>query len=100
MQNLVIYFILAATALAGVKDKDFMQMWPEYFEGLYGLSGNPAFYDIEKNITEASKPVYEALEQATATLYWFTMVHVPEYSAEEEEKYESRIEVYYRTAVH
>ena len=53
MKNLIIVFILAATALAGVKDKDFMQMWPEYFEGLYGLSGNPAFYVIDRNITEA-----------------------------------------------
>ena len=56
MKSLVILFILAATALAGIKDKDFMQMWPEYFEGLYGFGAAttcPCFSDIDKKIKEA-----------------------------------------------
>ena len=53
MKNLIIVFILAATAMAGIKDKDFMQMWPEYFEGLYGSDSNPAFFVMDKKITEA-----------------------------------------------
>ena len=102
MKSLVILFILAATVLAGIKDKDFMKMWPEYFEGLYGPGAAttcPCFSDIDKKIPEAQKPVYAALREATTALWWFTVKHTPEYLPEEEEKHESRIETYYRTAI-
>ena len=83
MKNFIIVFTLAATAMAGVKDKDFMKMWPEYFEGLYG-EYYPLTFVMDKNITEANKPVYEALDEAIATLWWFTMVRENEFTEEEE----------------
>ena len=99
MKNLIIVFILAATAMAGVKDKDFMKMWPEYFEGLYG-DIYPLEFVMDKNVKEALKPVYEALDEAIATLWWFTMVRDNEFTEEEEIKYESQIETYYRQTIH
>ena len=51
---------------------------------------------MDKNVKEALKPVYEALDEAIATLWWFTMVRDNEFTEEEEVKYESQIETYYR----
>ena len=43
MKSFVILLVTSATALAGVKDKDFMTMWPTYFSRS-PLYGNDAKY--------------------------------------------------------